>query len=127
MSLRAQENGENVVLAWTHEELPHPGEIKCRFHVHDKPLQIEDLDTGDIFNFTVLQRSFQIGPGLDINQEINLVSMIPGFEAVPASERRYALSIKLERNIQGELPDKVQVQLPDVQLVIAASICRRSN
>jgi len=116
MSLRAQETEKNLVLAWSQEELPHKGEKKCQFRVHDEPLQLEDLDTGSRLDIIIFQRSFEYGPGLDIYQKVALVSLIPGFAAVPASERRYALSIKIERKFNGPLPDKIQVQLPDLEL-----------
>ena len=104
------------MLVWRQSELPHRGKKLCQVLVHDEPLLIEDLDTHNRLNITTFQRSFVNGPGLDIDQAVSLVSLIPGFAAVPALKRRYALSIGLERTFSGPLPDTVQIQLPDMQL-----------
>ena len=113
MGLRANADEENFTLSWTQEELGK----KCRIKVHGKSLELKDLDTNRHRVVSTFRRVFVgVGPGLDINQVVDLVSMIPGFAAVPESEQRYTLSLFFARQFNGSLPDKTRIQLPDIAI-----------
>ena len=111
MGLRAETDKENFTLSWTQEE---PGE-RCQIKVHGNSLLFKDLATDHQWVVGTFRRVF-VGfePGLNIGQTVDIESMIPGFAAVPASERRYTLSIILSRQFTGPLPDTARIQLPDI-------------
>ena len=110
MGLRAKADEENFILRWSQYEW---GET-CRFKVHGKSLEFHDLDTNSHRVINTFRRVFLSGPDLDIHQEVDLASLIPGFAAVPSSERRYTLALFVERVFKGSLPDSTRIQLPDI-------------
>ena len=115
MGLRANADEENFVLSWSQQESGKAN--KCRIHVNSGPVVLEDLDNGSQRAISIFRRVFRaFGPGLDLDQEVNLGSLIQGFAAVPASERRYTLSIFLKRNFKGSLPEASRIQLPEISI-----------
>ena len=115
MGLRANADEENFTFSWSQQELGEAN--KCRIHVDSQPVVLEDLDTGSRRDISTFRRVFRgFGPALDLDRLVNLDSVIAGFAAVPISERRYTLSISLERKFEGSLPETCRIQLPDISL-----------
>jgi hypothetical protein len=111
MALRAKADDENFTLSWWQEEYGDD----CRIKVHGNSLELHDLDTDNQSEVSIFRRVFLTsGPDLDIHQPVDLVSLIPGFAAVPAAERRYTLSLFVKRVFQGSLPNSARIQLPDI-------------
>jgi hypothetical protein len=115
MGLRAIADEENFTFSWSQQELGNA--VKCRIHVHTQPLVLEDLDSGSQRDIRAFRRVFRgFGPALGLEEAVNLKSLIPGFAAVPASARRYTLSISLERKFEGPLPEVSRIQLPEISI-----------
>jgi len=112
-TLWADADEANLVLSWSAEQWRGPG--PCL--VSDAPLLIQDLDTGRQINVDRL-RMVDSGfrPRLDIRQEVDLVSLIPGVGAAPPSQRQYTLSFGLSRKFAGAPPDRVTVRLPELEV-----------
>ena len=115
MDLRAIADEENFIFSWSQEEWGNAG--KYRIHVHNEPLVLEDLDSGSQRDISTFRRVFRgQGPALGLEEAVNLKSLIPGFSAVPASARRYTLSIYLKRKFEGPLPEVSRIQLPEISI-----------
>ncbi len=114
MEISAKVEEENYILEWN----LYSWRNVCRFKFHPQPLILEDLDTDSNWKFDIFYRALLFGPGLDIKQTVDLVSLLPGFATVQSSERRYALSILLERRLNGPLPETTRIQLPDILLEV---------
>lgn len=115
IDLHAGSDEEKFWLTWTQREHTLWGK-RCRLHVHEGPLVLEDLDTGNLVEIRIFTRKFRDGPALDVNKMVDLPTLLPGFAAVPKSEKRYVLSIELERKFDSSLPKEARIQLPDIQL-----------
>jgi hypothetical protein len=116
MGFRADFDGKDFSLSWSQEDSEVKGKARCRINVHEGPVVVRNLDTGERSEIKVFRRSLLFGPGFDIRQPVDLVAQIPGFAAVPKVERRYALMLKVERKTKGALPDRVELQLPAIAL-----------
>ena len=115
MGLRASADEENFVFSWSQQELGNAD--KYRIHVHNRPLVLEDLDSNSQREISTFRRVFRgFGPALGLEEVVNLKSLIPGFAAVPASARRYTLSIYLKRKFEGPLPEVCRIQLPEISI-----------
>lgn len=110
MGFRANADEENFMFTWSQEERGD----NCQIQADSKPIIFEDLHTGDQRVVGIYRRVFQGGPGLDINQTVDLRSLIPGFATVPKPEQRYSLSISLRRDFNSSLPEVVNIQLPTI-------------
>ncbi|MEW5994765.1 MAG: hypothetical protein AB1744_10260 [Candidatus Zixiibacteriota bacterium] len=112
--LWADADERNLVLSWSVWQLRK----WARCIVSDAPLLIQDLDTGRQINIQRLRMieapTSLSAPRLDIRQEVDLASLIPGFRAAPPSERRYTVSLGLRRAFDGPLPERVTIQLPEL-------------
>jgi hypothetical protein len=114
MGLRAHADEEQLTLSWTQEE---PGGGRCRIAVHGSDLGVEDLETGRRWTVRTFRRVFTgRKPGVDVGRTVDPIAIVPGFAAVPASERRYTVSIMLRRRFSGPLPDSALIQLPDIAI-----------
>jgi hypothetical protein len=111
MGLRAKADEENFTLSWSQEEYGN----KCRIKVHGNSLELHDFDNDSHRIVSTFRRVFiGSGPDLNIHQGVDLASIIPGFAAVPASERRYTLALFVSRAFKGSLPATTRIQLPDI-------------
>jgi len=115
MGLRAGADEENFTFSWSQEEWGNAG--KCRIQIHTQPLVLEDLDSGSQRDIRTFRRVFRgFGPALGLEEAVNLKSLIPGFAAVPASARRYTMSISLKRKFEGPLPEVSRIQLAEISI-----------
>lgn len=112
MGFRANADNKNFMFSWSQEERGD----NCKLQTGTQPFIFEDLDNGNKKIINVFRRVFQGGPGLDINQSVNLQLLIPGFATVPAPEQRYTLSISLRRDFNSSLPEVATIQLPNISI-----------
>lgn len=113
LSTRADEGNLWVLLDW--EGVSLYGK-ECALEFYPEPLVIEDLDTGSRKEIKIFRRKCMYDVSLDIDQPVDLLSHIPGFAAVPPSERRYTMAISLKRKFKGPLPETSRIQLPDISV-----------
>ena len=104
--------GEDLIISLTLSEPESRGKKRCRIKVEGKSLTISDLDTEDQLTIGLFRR-VHLGAAIDINQTIDLASLIPGFAAASASERQYRISFQTLREFHGPLPESISIQLPD--------------
>lgn len=115
-TLWADADEANLVLSWRVDGLPHRAPCMVSM-ASNAPLLIQDLDTGREISIQRMRWIDFTGldaPHLDVRQEVDLGSLIPGFGAVPPSERRYTVSLGFLREFDGPLPERVTIQMPEL-------------
>lgn len=90
----------------------------CHIYIQNGSFVFEDMDTGSLQEINTVDRALTDwgAAQLPVSQPIDLSSMIPGFALVPASERRYVLSLNVESKFKGTLPIEAQVRLPAFEI-----------
>jgi hypothetical protein len=110
MELSVTADEENFVLAWRF----NCGVQRCNTQVENRPILVEDLDSGKQVPVETVRRIFlgTARPQVDLMKD--LAVSIPAFAEVNADQRRYTISIPLRHEFDGPLPERVSIQLPPI-------------
>lgn len=113
MTLRIKPDGNNLIMVWN---AGSPINV-CQIDIDQSPVIIEDLDDIKTIKNSIFYRIFPIHSLVfNVDQKVDLVSLLPGFASVPKSDRRYTLSLELHRKIDGPPPETTLIQLSQISI-----------
>ena len=110
MEVSVTADEENFLLAWRF----NCGVQRCNKQVENRPILVEDLDSGKQVPVETVRLIFLDPARPQVDLMKGLAASIPAFAEVRADQQRYTITIPLQHEFDGPLPERVRIQLPPI-------------